>query len=576
MDRVYMTFVQATTGSGGWPMSVWLTPELKPFYGGTYFPPASRWGTPGFIDVLEEIARVWRDGARRTCSQSADATARAAPRASPRSRREAGEQRPPGARTRAPRSAPSTAVRSGLRRAPWRLRRARRSFRGRASCCSCCASTPARATAPGRARHGAGDAAGDGDRRHARPPRRRLPSLLGRRATGVCRISRRCSTTRRSSCSRTSKPRRRVARRSMRRSREDTLEYVRRDMTDPTGGFYSAEDADSVPPEHGGRRRTPERRRGPSTSGPKTRCASSSATTSTRCDGGSASSPGAMRRRIRRASSRSENLLYVARSIEDVRPIERTIRRARSWMRWAEARRLLFEARAKRPRPHLDDKMLTAWNGLMIAAFARAARDVAGRLGRGSAIGGTGVPASRAARGHVHPRPPCGTLRPARCCADIARAMRQSTAYCRRLRVPHLGAARAVPGRRRSRVARLGASSCSDGRTSCSGTRSEAAGSARAGADPSVLLRLKEDYDGAEPSASSISVHESARARASDGRSGRDASHRGHVEPLQRPIRPAWSYRTDDGGGVVDASSRRSADSRGGAAGHGRYPRHAP
>ena len=52
VDRVYMTFVQATTGSGGWPMSVWLTPELKPFYGGTYFPPTSRWGRPGFVDIL--------------------------------------------------------------------------------------------------------------------------------------------------------------------------------------------------------------------------------------------------------------------------------------------------------------------------------------------------------------------------------------------------------------------------------------------------------------------------------------------------------------------------------------------
>src|SRR5271169_5866225 len=59
VDRVYMTFVQATTGSGGWPMSVWLTPELKPFYGGTYFPPASRWGRPGFVDILQEIGRVW-------------------------------------------------------------------------------------------------------------------------------------------------------------------------------------------------------------------------------------------------------------------------------------------------------------------------------------------------------------------------------------------------------------------------------------------------------------------------------------------------------------------------------------
>ena len=60
VDRVYMTFVQATTGSGGWPMSVWLTPDLKPFYGGTYFPPSSRWGRPGFVDILGEIARVWQ------------------------------------------------------------------------------------------------------------------------------------------------------------------------------------------------------------------------------------------------------------------------------------------------------------------------------------------------------------------------------------------------------------------------------------------------------------------------------------------------------------------------------------
>ena len=48
VDRVYMTFVQATTGAGGWPMSVWLTPELRPFYGGTYFPPTNQFGRPGF------------------------------------------------------------------------------------------------------------------------------------------------------------------------------------------------------------------------------------------------------------------------------------------------------------------------------------------------------------------------------------------------------------------------------------------------------------------------------------------------------------------------------------------------
>ena len=59
VDRIYMTFVQATTGGGGWPMSVWLTPELKPFFGGTYFPPENRWGHPGFGSILTQIAQAW-------------------------------------------------------------------------------------------------------------------------------------------------------------------------------------------------------------------------------------------------------------------------------------------------------------------------------------------------------------------------------------------------------------------------------------------------------------------------------------------------------------------------------------
>ncbi len=57
VDRVYMTFVQATTGGGGWPMSVWLTPDLKPFVGGTYFPPEDRYGQLG----LQEGARKSRN-----------------------------------------------------------------------------------------------------------------------------------------------------------------------------------------------------------------------------------------------------------------------------------------------------------------------------------------------------------------------------------------------------------------------------------------------------------------------------------------------------------------------------------
>ncbi|HEV2446273.1 MAG TPA: thioredoxin domain-containing protein, partial [Candidatus Sulfopaludibacter sp.] len=60
VDRIYMTFVQATSGSGGWPMSVWLTPDLQPFFGGTYFPPQDRFGHPGFASILTQIAEAWR------------------------------------------------------------------------------------------------------------------------------------------------------------------------------------------------------------------------------------------------------------------------------------------------------------------------------------------------------------------------------------------------------------------------------------------------------------------------------------------------------------------------------------
>jgi hypothetical protein len=60
VDKIYMTFVQATTGSGGWPLNVFLTPERKPFFGGTYFPPDNRSGRPGFLQILRQIHQVWQ------------------------------------------------------------------------------------------------------------------------------------------------------------------------------------------------------------------------------------------------------------------------------------------------------------------------------------------------------------------------------------------------------------------------------------------------------------------------------------------------------------------------------------
>ncbi|HEX9940804.1 MAG TPA: DUF255 domain-containing protein [Thermoanaerobaculia bacterium] len=76
LDEIYMTATQVLTGQGGWPNSVFLTPELKPFYAGTYFPPDDRYGRPGFRHVLEDLAAAWRTR-RRDVEEQAEEMARA-------------------------------------------------------------------------------------------------------------------------------------------------------------------------------------------------------------------------------------------------------------------------------------------------------------------------------------------------------------------------------------------------------------------------------------------------------------------------------------------------------------------
>lgn len=71
IDRVYMLFVMATTGSGGWPMSVFLTPDLRPVTGGTYFPPEDRWGRPGFKTILLSLAKKWKENSAQFKEASA-------------------------------------------------------------------------------------------------------------------------------------------------------------------------------------------------------------------------------------------------------------------------------------------------------------------------------------------------------------------------------------------------------------------------------------------------------------------------------------------------------------------------
>ena len=76
IDSVYMTYTQALTGQGGWPMTVFLTPDKKPFYAGTYFPPTDNHGRPGFSRLLESISKAWRENRREIEEQAADITAK--------------------------------------------------------------------------------------------------------------------------------------------------------------------------------------------------------------------------------------------------------------------------------------------------------------------------------------------------------------------------------------------------------------------------------------------------------------------------------------------------------------------
>lgn len=70
IDALYMTFVQASTGHGGWPMSLWLTPAAEPILGGTYFPPEDRHGRAGFPRICREVARLWREDPRKMCDNA--------------------------------------------------------------------------------------------------------------------------------------------------------------------------------------------------------------------------------------------------------------------------------------------------------------------------------------------------------------------------------------------------------------------------------------------------------------------------------------------------------------------------
>jgi uncharacterized protein YyaL (SSP411 family) len=356
VDRIYMTFVQATTGGGGWPMSVWLTPDLQPFFGGTYFPPENRYGHPGFASVLTQIADAWHTRRDQILESARDVVAELQKRAAVE----------PGRAS----AIDAALLDSGF----YVLRRTFDSQTGgfggapkfpRPSVVNFLLRYYARTTnrealdmvlltLREMAKGGMNDQLGGGFHRYSVDERWFVPHfekmLYDQGQLAISYLEAFQITGERQYAD--------VAR--------DIFEYVLRDMTGPEGGFYSAEDADSaIDPEEPNvkgegafyiwtadeiREVVPE----PAATWFIYRYGVA--------DGGNVAND-------QHNEFTNRNILYQSVSLADTatqfRQLEEVVAQGID-----DARRRLLEARAKRIRPHLDDKILTAWNGLMISAFA--------------------------------------------------------------------------------------------------------------------------------------------------------------------------------------------------------------
>jgi hypothetical protein len=488
VDRVYMTFVQATTGSGGWPMSVWLTPDLKPFYGGTYFPPSSRWGRPGFVDILQQITRVWH-GDRAKVVQSADALTL---------------QLKNRERTAASASVPGA---DALERAVTEFREAfdartggfgdapkfpRPSellflFREHARTGNTDAREMALRTLRAMALGGMRDHIGGGFHRYSVDANWRVPhfeKMLYDQAQLVLAYLEAAQIT--------SDP-------FYAEVAEDTLLYVRRDMTDEGGGFYSAEDADSVPPDAADTAHKSEGAFYLWRAEEIDELLGADAEIFTRRFG---VEPGGNAPIDPQQEFTGKNLLYVARSIDDLaRQTGKTADQIVDVLYRARVR--LFEARVARQRPHLDDKVLTAWNGLMIGAFARGARVLGAAGGADRSAGERFLQAARQAAGFVRDRMWNAATRTLlrRYRAGHAEIGAYAEDYAFLIfGLIELFQADADPAWLEWAIA------LQRRQDELFWDDTDAGWFSTTGQDASVLLRMKEDYDGAEPTASSVSV----------------------------------------------------------------------
>lgn len=361
VDRVYMTYVQVTSGRGGWPMSVFLTPELQPILGGTYYPPEDKYGRPGFKSVLLDLAEKWtsnRDDVLGLGSRTVQILKRLTKTegsAGPPSdrcwkacvRRYVKEYDPEyGGFGPAPKF-PQPSIFNFLFHA---YARDKDSQLGN-ECLSMCLRTLTK-----MANGGIHDHVSGGFARYSVDEKWHVPHfekmLYDQAQLAVAYADAYLATKDAFYAD--------VAR--------DILLYVDRDLSHGSGAFYSAEDADSYP------------RYGSTHKVEGAFCVwEYSELQQLLNDQGSRFQIFCHHFDVRREGNVDEghgveldrkNVLIVYGSLEKtadkfditVDQLERVLE---------ECRAILYEARQKRPRPHLDSKMLCSWNGLAIAAFSK-------------------------------------------------------------------------------------------------------------------------------------------------------------------------------------------------------------
>jgi uncharacterized protein YyaL (SSP411 family) len=479
VDRIYMTFVQATTGSGGWPMSVWLTPDLKPFFGGTYFPPDDRYGRPGFQSVLEYLARLWTTERAKILESSEQVTRQLAGYG--RIEKQAAGTDPGlldsayqqfrrmfdsrmGGFGGAPKF-PRPVVHNFL------LRYYKRTGNEEAL-------EMVLKTLQEMARGGMCDQLGGGFHRYSVDDRWFVPHfekmLYDQAQLAVSYIEAYQITGEEFYAG--------IAR--------AILDYVLRDMTHPEGGFYSAEDADSATdPGH------------PAVKAEGAfyvwdlseveKCVDPETIEWFRYRYGI--EPGGNVREDPHGEFSGKNILFQEHTIEqtaqrflcDEQKVREALERAKG---------KLLEVRSKRVRPHLDDKILTAWNGLMISAFAKAAQALAEPRYAQAARSATEFILAR-----MYDRESGVLLRRFREGATAIPGFLDDYAFFIQALIDlfetvhdasYLEAANSLADRMRSMFEDV----------------ENGAFYSTGGADTSLILRMKDDYDGAEPSGNSMAV----------------------------------------------------------------------